>query len=184
MRNALMKQPSSIKSALTMLSLASFVCVAAFNGPLFAEEDKESEKPEVAESEKEGKDEKFDVEVTLTGNDQMMYDKKAFTVKSGQRVKLIFKNVGVLPKVAMGHNVVILKKDVNKQTFAVAAMTAGPISDYLPEKKDEILAYTKLLGPKEEQTIYFTAPDPGKYDYVCTFPGHVALMNGVMTVTP
>ncbi len=128
-------------------------------------------------------EEAFDVEVKITGNDQMQYDKKAFTVESGKKVKLSFKNVGKLPKAAMGHNVVILKKGVNKVGFATAAITAGPAADYLPaDKKSETLAHTKMLGPGEEHSVVFTAPAPGKYDYICTFPGHFALMNGVMTV--
>ena len=121
--------------------------------------------------------------MVITGNDTMQYDKKAFTVETGKKVKLIFKNAGKLPKAAMGHNVVILKKGTNKVAYATAAITAGPATDYLPAaNKDEVLAHTKLLGPGEEQAIIFTAPEPGLYDYICTFPGHYALMNGVMTV--
>ena len=131
----------------------------------------------------EAKEEAADIEVTITGNDTMQYDKKAFTVETGKKVKLIFKNVGKLPKAAMGHNVVILKKGVNKVTFATAAITAGPAADYLPAaNKKDILAHTKLLGPGEEESIIFTAPAAGTYDYLCTFPGHFALMSGVMTV--
>lgn len=129
-----------------------------------------------------GKD-SFDVEVKITGNDQMQYDKKAFTVESGKKVKLTFKNIGILPKAAMGHNVVILKKGANKVAFATAAITAGPAAGYLPAaNKGDILAHTKLLGPGEEESIIFTAPAKGIYDYICTFPGHFALMSGVMTV--
>ena len=104
-------------------------------------------------------------------------------METGKKVKLTFKNIGKLPKAAMGHNVVILKKGVNKVAFATAAITAGPAAEYLPaDKKGDMLAHTKLLGPGEEHSIIFTAPAPGNYDYLCTFPGHFALMSGVMTV--
>ena len=127
--------------------------------------------------------EAFDVEVKISGNDLMQYDKKAFTVESGQKVKLTFKNAGNLPKAAMGHNVVILKKGVNKVTYAISAITAGPAAGYLPAaNKKDVLANTKLLGPGEEESIIFTAPAPGNYDYLCTFPGHWQLMRGVMKV--
>ena len=67
--------------------------------------------------------------------------------------------------------------------LALEAAKAGPAKEYFPEsKKDEVLAHTKLLGPGESETIYFTAPVKGVYDYVCTFPGHFALMKGKMTV--
>jgi azurin len=39
------------------------------------------------------------------------------------------------------------------------------------------------LGPGEEEIVSFTAPkEKGAYEYVCTFPGHVAMMRGTMTV--
>ncbi len=172
-----------MKSIAILLTI-SFTC--ALTG--IAEDKKpKEEKPKVA-TESAGKakkkeEEKFDVEVKLTGNDQMQYDKKTFTVTAGQKVKLTFKNIGVLPKVAMGHNVVILKKGVNKVAFATAAIPAGPQAEYIPAAhKKDILAHTKMLGPGEETSIVFTAPDAGKYDYLCTFPGHFAVMSGVMTV--
>ncbi len=170
-----MKPIQSLLSTLALLAFASAT-------PLLADEKKPAEASKsAAEASKAA--EAFDVEVTITGNDTMQFDKKAFTVTSGQKVKLTFKNIGNLPKAAMGHNVVILKKGVNKVEFATAAIPAGPAAEYIPTaKKKEILANTKLLGPKESDTIIFTAPEPGKYDYLCTFPGHFALMNGVMTV--
>ena len=126
-------------------------------------------------------DEKADVTVTIKGTDTMMYDKTTFEVKSGQKVKLVFKNIGNLPKVAMGHNVIILKKGVDVASYCTAAISAAP--EYFPkDKKDDVIAATKLLGPGETDTIIFTAPAPGVYDYVCTFPGHFALMKGKMTV--
>lgn len=123
-----------------------------------------------------------DVTVAIEGNDQMQYNKKSFEVAAGDNVTLVFKNVGTLPKVAMGHNVVILKAGEAIAPFATAAITAKE-HDYIPQdQKDKILAMTKLLGPGEEATITFTAPAAGSYNYLCTFPGHFALMNGVMTV--
>ena len=80
-------------------------------------------------------------------------------------------------------NVVILKKGTNKVAYATAAITAGPAADYMPAaNKKDVLVATKMLGPGEEVSVVFTAPAPGLYDYICTFPGHYALMNGVMTV--
>ena len=45
-----------------------------------------------------------------------------------------------------------------------------------------IVASTKILGPKQEETIVFKAGAAGEYPYVCTFPGHFGVMKGVMTV--
>lgn len=124
-------------------------------------------------------------EIKITGNDTMQYDTKAFEVKAGQKVKLTFTNIGKLPKVAMGHNVVVLKKGSEKQAFAMEAIKFAA-NDYIPTSapfKDQIIAHTKILGPGESESIEFTAPaETGDYPYLCTFPGHFAVMNGIMTV--
>ena len=39
----------------------------------------------------------------------MQFSVKEFEVKAGEQVELEFKNEGTLPKIAMGHNLVILK---------------------------------------------------------------------------
>ncbi|MFV1994383.1 MAG: plastocyanin/azurin family copper-binding protein, partial [Verrucomicrobiales bacterium] len=57
----------------------------------------------------------------------------------------------------------------------------GMAKGYIPESED-ILWHTKLLQPKQVDTIEFIAPAPGEYPYLCTFPGHWMLMRGVMTV--
>ena len=50
-------------------------------------------------------------EIVITGNDTMQFDLKAFEVKAGEKVSLTLKNTGKLPKIAMGHNLVLLKKE-------------------------------------------------------------------------
>jgi azurin len=121
----------------------------------------------------------------LTGNDQMQYSTKTLEVTAGEKVSLTFKHIGQLQKVAMGHNVVILKAGTPIPAFATKAMTATA-TDYIPaddESKKLIIANTKVLGGGESQTITFTAPtEPGDYPYLCTFPGHFALMQGVLKV--
>ena len=50
----------------------------------------------------------FDVLIQISGNDMMRYSKNKFTVGAGQKVKLEFKNIGKLPKAAMGHNLSLI----------------------------------------------------------------------------
>lgn len=124
------------------------------------------------------------VTITITGNDMMRFDTTAFSVKPRQPVTIVFKNVGTMPKESMGHNVVVLKQGVDVMGFANAA-TAHARNDYInPERKDEVIAFTPILGPGEEAEVSFTAPaETGDYDYICSFPGHAASgMVGVMTV--
>ena len=128
---------------------------------------------------------KADHEITISGNDTMQFDIKNFDVTAGNKVKIIFKNTGKLPKIAMGHNLVLLKKGVTAIAFGQKALGAGanavnPLPDSL---KGDVIANTKLLGPGEEEIVSFTAPsEKGAYEYVCTFPGHFAMMRGTMTV--
>ena len=124
-------------------------------------------------------------EIVITGNDTMQFDLKAFEVKAGEKVSLTLKNTGKLPKIAMGHNLVLLKKGVSAIAFGQKAMGAGAnATNPLPDSvKEDVIASTKLLGPGESDMVSFTAPtDPGNYEYVCTFPGHFAMMRGTMTV--
>ena len=117
--------------------------------------------------------------ITISGNDTMQFDVKNFEVTSGKDVKLTFKNVGKLPKIAMGHNLVILKKGITAIAFGQKALGAGanavnPLPDSL---KSDVIASTKLLGPGEEEVLSFKAPkESGSYEYVCTFPGHFAMI--------
>ena len=123
--------------------------------------------------------------ISITGNDQMQFSVREFVVEAGKAVEIEFKNIGKLPKIAMGHNLVILKKGISSISFGGKAASAGAnATNALPDSvKNDVLAYTKLLGPGEKDVIKFTAPsEPGAYQFLCSFPGHYAIMRGIMTV--
>ena len=122
--------------------------------------------------------------VTITGNDTMQFDLKTIEAKAGEKIELTFKNVGKIPKIAMGHNLVVLKKGISAIAFGQKAMGAGAnATNALPDSvKGDIIAATKLLGPAESETITFSVPEAGDYEYVCTFPGHFAMMRGVLKI--
>lgn len=124
-----------------------------------------------------------DVTVSISGDDMMKFNKSSFTVKAGQKVQLVLTHSGKLPKLAMGHNVVILQSGVDVTAFAADALQHVK-NDYIPKgRKRDIVAHTKMIGGGETTSITFTAPTtPGKYPYICTFPGHAVLMKGVMIV--
>ncbi len=125
-----------------------------------------------------------DAKIEITGNDQMQYNIKAFEVTEGQKVVLSFKHIGQLPAIAMGHNVVILKSGTAVPAFATKCAPAKD-TEYIPqdeESKKQIVAHTKMLGGGESEEITFTAPAAGDYPFICSFPGHFAIMQGVMTV--
>jgi len=115
---------------------------------------------------------------TVEGNDQMRFDTELIRVKAGEPVTLLFKNVGILPKESMGHNLVVLKPGADVATFGAEAVSAAD-NEYIPKTSlSSIVVYTKLLGPGEEETITFTLEDKGVYPYLCSFPGHFGIMQG------
>ena len=119
--------------------------------------------------------------IQLDGMDDMKYDRTLFKIKAGQEVKLTLKNIGKLPKEAMSHNVVILAQGTDVQAFGEAAVAAKP--DHIPPAMaSDVIAHTKLLGPGESETISFKIPDPGVYDFICSFPGHFGTMKGKIVV--
>lgn len=120
--------------------------------------------------------------VTVNAGDEMKFDLSEFKVKAGQTVKLTLHHTGKMSKNAMGHNFVILNHGVSLTDFATKAIGAST-TDYVPASSaSDIIAHTKLLGGGESDTIEFTAPAKGNYEFLCSFPGHSALMKGVMIV--
>lgn len=122
-------------------------------------------------------------EVKIQADDKMKFDVTAFEVKPGQKVSITLTNVGNTPKFSMGHNCVVLDRNVNVQTFLDAASMAAA-TDYVPKDFKGVLGHTKLLGPGESDTFEFTAPYiPGEYPFFCSFPGHYSQgTKGMMTV--
>jgi azurin len=121
-------------------------------------------------------------QITLTPlGEQMRYEQTEFTVQPGQTVELTFNNTAT--NAAMRHNVVILRDEASIEAVGKASMSAAA-TDYIPASEaDRILAYTAMSGPGENVSVTFTAPtEPGTYPYICTFPGHYMMMQGVMRV--
>lgn len=120
----------------------------------------------------------------LTANDSMKFNVTRFEVKAGQDVKVILTNIGSMPKVAMGHNFVLLQKAADIEAFDKAAIGAVATEHIPANMKDQIIAHTKLLGPKQSDEITFKAPtEPGEYTFICSFPAHLqAGMKGVLVV--
>ena len=126
-------------------------------------------------------------QVQVQADDKMRYDVTAFDVSPGQKVSITIKNIGTTPKFSMGHNLVVLDKQITEQN--IQAKFLDPASqeashDYVPPNDKNVLAHSKLLGPNESETVTFTAPYvPGQYLYVCSFPGHYTQgTKGFMTV--
>ncbi|MDR8394561.1 plastocyanin/azurin family copper-binding protein [Aliifodinibius sp. S!AR15-10] len=122
--------------------------------------------------------------IQIEGSDQMKFDVTEITAAPGEEIKIVLTTVSKLPKVAMAHNVVVLKKDTDINAFSRAAATARD-NDFIPSKlTDQIIAHTPLAGGGETVEITFTVPEEtGDYTYICSFPGHFAAgMKGTLIV--
>jgi azurin len=85
----------------------------------------------------------------------------------------------------MPHNFVIVKTGTADKVGEAATKMGlnGERQSYIPNLPD-VLYNTRLVGPTESETIYFTAPGkPGQYPFLCTYPGHYLVMRGVLVVT-
>jgi azurin len=144
------------------------------------EEKKEGVKIGGAKTEKKKDDSK--VNLALSGNDLMQFDKKEFKVKAGQEVTLTLRHIGKIDIKIMGHNFVLLKPGIAIPAFSAKAAAAGQKLDWIPDGGKDVIAHTKMIGGGQTTTVTFTAPAAGTYDFICSFPGHSGLMKGKFIV--
>jgi azurin len=116
-----------------------------------------------------------------TVQNEMKYDISEFVVEAGRQVELVLENVDF-----MQHNLVIVKpgqkEKVGEAADKLAADPQGAQQQYIP-KMGEVLFATALVNPEQTVTLRFTAPsEAGEYPFICTFPGHWRIMQGVMKV--
>jgi len=116
-----------------------------------------------------------------TVREEMRFDKKEFTVTAGKTIELVIENPD-----AMQHNLVIgapkSMEIIGKAADKMITAKDGADKNYVPTIP-QILAATPLINPDQTYRLRFTVPStPGDYPYICTFPGHWRIMNGVMKV--
>src|SRR4029077_6428092 len=122
--------------------------------------------------------------IQLVAGDNMKYDTPELTAKPGETLHIVLKNTGAMPKIAAAHNFVLLKPGTDVVEFNNAAFNARETDFIPPAMKTAVIAHTPLAGPGETVETTFKVPAaPGKYTFLCSFPGHMALgMRGTLTV--
>ena len=119
--------------------------------------------------------------IVITSDDYMKFNTSKITVKSEKLVKLTLKHIGRLDVQVMGHNFVLLKDKVDIVEFANKAAMASK-NQYIPVESNEVIVYTDMIGGGQETTIEFLPPEVGVYNFICSFPGHYAMMKGKFIV--
>ena len=114
--------------------------------------------------------------------DVMKYDKQLITAKAGTIIQIVLQNPDF-----MQHNFVLVKPKMMEKVGAAADKMVtdpnGAKMNYVP-KMPEVIKATPLLNPGGKYTLTIKLPDvPGDYPYICTFPGHWRIMNGILRVT-
>ena len=112
-----------------------------------------------------------------TNGDALEFSKSTLSADSGSQVTLTFTNGSSVNQ----HNWVLVQTGT-KDGVAAAGTNAGPGSGWIPPGDDRVIAAIGLLNPGDSEKVSFTAPAPGTYQCVCTFPGHNSSMFGDFTV--
>jgi azurin len=169
-----------------LVSIFSIAVLASCGGEKKEEQKKETiklgvQKEEEPKVEAASSDSNI-TEIVISGDDMMKFDLSEIKVKAGQKVKITLRHKGKMDVNVMGHNLVILKKGVDIADFGAKAATARD-TKYIPAgSENDIIAHTDLIGGGQTSSVEFDAPEVGTYDFLCSFPGHYALMKGKFIV--
>ena len=124
-------------------------------------------------------------DISIEATASMAFSTKEIIInKTCKEVNLTLKNAGNMPKAAMGHNLVITKK-ADMQALLTEGNAAGLSKNFVKDNDDRVIAHTAVLGGGESATIKFKTDKLNAKDafaFFCSFPGHSAVMNGVVKV--
>jgi azurin len=122
--------------------------------------------------------------IEILGGDDMKYSLTRITAKRGEKLRIRLVSKGTLPKLAMAHNLVVLKPGTHVAKFIEAGAAFRQEDFIAPTMKASVLARTAFAGPGETVEVIFDVPQrAGTYPYVCTFSGHFAAgMTGTIVV--
>jgi azurin len=111
----------------------------------------------------------------------LQFAPKELRAKAGQPVRIVFENPDL-----MQHNLVLVAQGADEEVGMLADQMAaqpdGMAKNFIPAST-KVLHATPLVNPNGRAELQFNAPkEPGKYGYLCTFPGHWRVMRGVLVV--
>ncbi len=123
----------------------------------------------------------FQATLEIAAGSNLTFSARTLKVKAGSRTRLVFKNPDGVP-----HNWALVERGKLAEIGdAINRLIADPEAvrrQYVPQSPC-VLCYTDITQPDQQSVIYFTAPtEPGRYPYLCTFPGHWMVMNGELIV--
>jgi azurin len=122
-------------------------------------------------------------DMEIEGNDAMKFNKSSIEVpESCKEFTVKLKHVGKLPKAAMGHNWVLMAA-ADSAGVAKDGAAAGLAKNYVKDGDKRVIAHTPIVGGGESTSVTFDVSKlkaDQSYAYICSFPGHAALMKGTL----
>ena len=123
--------------------------------------------------------------VDVESNDQMRFNTDNIVVdKSCKEFTVNLKHTGTMPAAVMGHNLVITSA-ADMQAAATEGMSAGAANNYVKVDDSRVIAHSKVIGGGESDSFTIDVSkfkDGEEYAFFCSFPGHISLMKGTVTV--
>ena len=124
-----------------------------------------------------------DCATPLESNDMMQYNADSITVPAScTQFTINLKHTGKLAANVMGHNVVIAKE---ADMAGIAADGAADPATHVKAGDTRAIAHSKVIGGGESTSVSFDVAkikDGGPFKFFCSFPGHLALMQGSIQV--
>jgi azurin len=122
--------------------------------------------------------------IGIVATDDMKYSVTTINAKPGETITIRLMSKGVIPKVAMAHNVVVLKLGTDVLKLLKDGAPFRDTDFIPPAMKSAVIAKTAFAGVGETVQVTFKVPSkPGNYPYICTFAGHYqAGMKGTLVV--
>ena len=124
-----------------------------------------------------------DCATTVEANDMMQYNADSITVPAScTQFTINLKHTGKLAANVMGHNVVIAKE---ADMAGIAADGASDPATHVKAGDTRAIAHSKVIGGGESTSVSFDVAkikDGGPFKFFCSFPGHLALMQGSIQV--
>lgn len=116
--------------------------------------------------------------VVIEADELLQFRPVEIRLSAGTQVRLVLRNVSRLPQVH--HNLVLLHPSTDLNAFGNAALNASG-EGYVPASfRHLVLVTIPLTEPGKQNEVPLTVPPPGRYPFLCSFPGRYSVMQGVL----
>lgn len=116
---------------------------------------------------------------SITAVEGLQYEPVRIKARAGEKLRIAFTNEDPNDQ---PHNIVIIKPGTLAEIQSASmAVTAESMEKGFVPDSEHIIAASGLLDADGSEDLVFEMPEEkGVYYYVCTFPGHAALMYGAI----